>query len=189
MISPLVPHNPQTNPPSPPLGLSAFTLFLMMSHTGGKVCLLRHILSPLHNLSPATNCIYVGGTFRRLHAQFDAWRQNVPRWHIRFWGDKMCRVALHFFFIQCPTRYNTTGSGLGTEDHNYSTDKIMTTYLYTYEGQGRVLIVGHMYLFILFYLFFYLFIYFLFFYGLTLLLSRGVLGLSLTVRFFFLRYC
>ena len=39
--------------------------------------LLRHILSPLHNLSPATNCIYVGGTFRHLHAQFDAWRQNV----------------------------------------------------------------------------------------------------------------
>ena len=67
-----------------------------------------------------------------------------------------------FKFIQCPTRYNTTGSELGTEDHNHSTDKIMTTYLYTYEGQGRVLIVGHMYLFILFYLFIY-FIYLFYF--------------------------
>ena len=56
---------------------------------------LRHILSPLHNLSPATNCTYVGSTFRRPHAQFDAWRQNVLQWYIRFWGDKMCRVSLH----------------------------------------------------------------------------------------------
>ena len=68
---------------------------LMQAYDVAAVGLLRHILSPLHNLSLATNCIYVGGTFRRLHAQFDAWRQNVLQWHIRFWGDKMCRVTLH----------------------------------------------------------------------------------------------
>ena len=37
---------------------------------------------PLHNLSLATNCIYAGGTFRRPHAQFDVWRQNVLQWYI-----------------------------------------------------------------------------------------------------------
>ena len=69
--------------------------------TGKHMCslratgLLRHILSPLHNLSSATNCTYVGSTFRRPHAQYDAWRQNVLQWYIRFWGDKMCCVSLH----------------------------------------------------------------------------------------------
>ena len=53
--------------------------------------------------------------------------------------------------------------------HNHSTDKGVKTYLYTYEGQGRVLTLGHMYLFILFYLF----IFFLIVYGLILLLSGG----------------
>ena len=37
---------------------------------------LRHIFSP------ATNCTYVGDTFRHPHAQLDTWRQNVLQ--IRF---------------------------------------------------------------------------------------------------------
>ena len=41
--------------------------------------LLRHILSPLHNLPPATNCAYVGGTLCRPCAQY----YLTP-------GDKMC---------------------------------------------------------------------------------------------------
>ena len=51
--------------------------------------------------------------------------------------------------------------------------------IYTYKGHGRVLIVGHKYLFTF---------HFLIIYGLLLLLSRGVLGLSLTLRIFFLGY-
>ena len=58
--------------------------------------LLRHILSPLHNLSPGTNCAYVGGTVCRPRAQFDAWRQNVPEWYIRF-GATKCAVWVYTF--------------------------------------------------------------------------------------------
>ena len=59
----------------------------------GQGGLLRHILSPLHNLSPATNCAYVGGTYLSptLAAHCVAPVHNLTP------GDKMCCSGTYGF--------------------------------------------------------------------------------------------